>query len=182
VSSFSPSRFRSIEVVTGPALVPTIGWTVLAVFLQTVFAQLLIVHGAVPSLVTIAVVLYAAKAGARRGAILGVIAGLLEDCFAGTAGDWTMATTLMALAVGGIARTFFSDGFAMLGALVALAILLRDGIFWIMMSLQGYPRGFAMSHLHAAIWQALLTGVAAVIYLAARSRFVADRTAVERYP
>jgi rod shape-determining protein MreD len=182
MSSFSRSRFRSIEVVTGPALWPTIGLTVAAVFAQTVFAPFMTIHGVVPSLVTIAVVLYAAKGGARRGAILGIVAGLLEDCFGGTGGAWTIATTMTALVVGGIARTFFSDGFAMLGALVALAVFLRDGLFWIMMSLQGYPRGFAVAHVHAAIWQAALTGGCAVLYLAARSRFVADRTAVERYP
>jgi len=182
VSSFSRSSFRSIEVVAGPALVPTIGLTVLAVFVQTVFAQFVTFHGAVPSLVTIAVVLYAAKAGARRGAILGIIAGLLEDSFAGSGAAWTIATTLTALTVGGISRTFFSDGFAMLGALVALAILLRDGIFWVVMSLEGYPRGFAVAHLHAALWQALMTGLCALFYLVMRSRFVTDRTAVERYP
>ena len=98
----------------------------IALFVQTTFAQFMVFHGAVPSLVTIAVVLYAAKLGARRGALFGLIAGLLEDCFAGTAGAWTIATTVTALAVGGISRTFFSDGFAMLGALVAIAVLLRD--------------------------------------------------------
>jgi len=40
MSSFFRSRFRSIEVVTGPALAPTVGWTALAVLVQTMFAQL----------------------------------------------------------------------------------------------------------------------------------------------
>ncbi len=182
MSSFSRSSFRSIEVVAGPALAPTIGLTVLAVFVQTMFAHFVAFHGAVPSLVTIAVVLYAAKVGARRGASLGLLAGVLEDSFAGSGGAWTVATTLMALAVGGISRTFFSDGFAMLGALVALAVLLRDAIFWIVMSLAGYPRGFAIVHLHAAVWQAAMTGVCALIYLIGRSRLLDDDTAVERYP
>ncbi len=154
----------------------------IALFVQTTFAQFMVFHGAVPSLVTIAVVLYAAKLGARRGALFGLIAGLLEDCFAGTAGAWTIATTVTALAVGGISRTFFSDGFAMLGALVAIAVLLRDALFWGVMSLEGYPAGFAVAHAHAAIWQATMTGVAAVIYLVLRDRFITDRMTVERYP
>jgi rod shape-determining protein MreD len=178
----SRNNFRSIEVVTGPTLAPTVGLTVLAVFVQTMFAQFVTVRGAVPSLVTIAVVLYAAKVGARRGAVLGIIAGLLEDCVAGTGGAWTIATTITALAVGGISRTFFSDGFAMLGALVALAILARDAIFWAVMSAEGYPRGFAVPHLHAALWQAGVTGVCALLYLILRERLFVDRTAVERYP
>jgi rod shape-determining protein MreD len=182
VSWSSRSSFRSIEVVEGPALAPTVGLAVLAVFLQTTFAQLVAFRGAVPSLVTIAVVLYAAKVGARRGAVFGIIAGVLEDCFAGTGGAWTIATTLTALAVGGISRTFFSDGIAMLGALVAIAIMLRDAIFWSVMSMEGYPRGFAVAHLHAALWQALITGACAIVYLLLRPRFITDRTTVERYP
>ncbi len=166
----------------GPALAPTAGLAVLAIFIQTMFAPFVTFHGAVPSLVTIAVVLYAAKAGARRGAVLGIIAGVIEDCFAGTGGAWTIATTITALAVGGISRTFFSDSFAMLGALVALAVLLRDAIFWIVLSIEGYPRGFAVAHAHAALWQAAMTGVCALIYLVLRERFVEERTTIERYP
>ncbi len=177
----SRSNFRSIEVVAGPALAPAIGLTVLAVFVQTVFAQFWTFRGAVPSFVTIAVVLYAAKAGARRGAMLGIIGGVLEDCFAGSGGAWTIATTVTALVVGGVSRTFFSDGFLMLGALVALAILLRDAIFWMIMSMTGYPRGFADAHLHAALWQALMTGLCALLYLVVRERVAGDHTAIERF-
>jgi rod shape-determining protein MreD len=182
VSSFSRSSFRSIEVVTGPALAPAIGFTILAVFVQTMFAPRLTFHGAVPSFATIAVVLYAAKVGARRGAVLGLVAGVLEDSFAGTGGAWTIAMTITALAVGGISRTFFSDGFAMLGALVALAILGRDALFWAVMRMEGYPPGFGVAHLHAALWQAGTTALCAMLYLVVRARFVNDRTAVERYP
>jgi rod shape-determining protein MreD len=181
VSSFSRNRFRSVEIVSGPALLPTIGWTVLAVFVQTMFAQFLTYRGAVPSFVTIAVVLYALKAGARRGAVLGIIAGLLEDCFAGSGGAWTIATTLTALAAGAVSRGFFSDGFPMLGAIVALAIILRDTLFWSVMSIEGYPRGLATAHAHATLWQAAITGSCAIAYLIARARFVVDRTAVERF-
>jgi rod shape-determining protein MreD len=182
MSSFWRNRFRSVEVVVGPALGPTVGLAVLAVFLQTMFAPFVRFHGAVPSLVTISVVLYAAKVGARRGAVFGIIAGLLEDCFAGTGGAWTIATTVTALAVGAISRTFFSDGFAMLAALVAIAILLRDTVFWAVMSLEGYPRGFALAHAHAALWQAAITGACTLLYLIVRSRFIDDRMTVERYP
>jgi rod shape-determining protein MreD len=182
VSSYSRSRFRSIEVIAGPALLPTIGLVILAVFVQTVFAPLLTLRATVPSFVCIAVVLYAAKAEIRRGVLLAVIAGICEDCVAGTGGAWTIATTLTALAAGGVARAFFSEGFVALGALVAFGVLLRDAVFWISMSLQGYPRGFAFTHFHAALWQGAFSGLCAMLYLIARSRLVADRTAVERFP
>ena len=181
MSSFSQSNYRSVEIVTGPALVPTIGWTALAVFLQTVFAQLVTIHGTVPSLVTIAVALYALKAGARRAVLLGIVAGVLEDCFAQSGGAWTIATTLTALGAGAIARGFFSDGFVMLSAVVALAVVVRDALFWAVMSLEGYPPGLAIMHLHTTLWQAGLSALCALGYLLFRARFINDRTAIERF-
>lgn len=181
MSSSLRSSFRSIEVVSGPALLPAVGFAVLALFVQTMFAQFVTIHSAVPSLVTIAVVLYAAKVGARRGAIFGLIAGVLEDGFAGTGGAWTIATTALGLAVGGVSRTFFADGVAMLSALVGLAVLLRDATFWGVMRVEGYPRGLAVAHAHAAVWQAALTAACALIYLFVRGRFIPDHTTVERY-
>ncbi|GAC1403948.1 MAG: hypothetical protein NVSMB64_06420 [Candidatus Velthaea sp.] len=182
MSSFYRNKFRSIEIVSGPGLVPTIGWMLLAVFAQTTLAPLITFRGAVPSFVTIAIVLYAIRVGARRGVVLGILAGILEDIFAGTGGAWTIASTAVALMVGMIARGFFSDGFPMLGALVALSVLMRDAIFWLVMRLQGYPNGLGTAHMHAAVWQGALTGVLTVLYLIGRSRLVVDRTNVERYP
>jgi len=182
VSSFYRNKFRSVEIVSGPALVPTSAWVALAVFAQTTLAPLITFRGAVPSFVTIAVVLYSISVGARRGAFLGIIAGVLEDVFAGTGGAWTIATTTVALLVGLIARGFFSDGFPVLGALVAISVLARDALFWLVMRLQGYPSGLGIAHLHAALWQAAITGILTIIYLIGRSRFVVDRTNVERYP
>ena len=82
----------------GPAYWPALGWTSLLALAQTVVVPLFAFRGAVPSLVTIAVVLYASRAGARRGALLALPAGLLEDIFAGTGGGWTISTTIVALA------------------------------------------------------------------------------------
>ena len=161
---------------------PTIGWVVLAVFAQTVLAPYLQYRGTVPSLVTIAIVLYALRVGARRAAIVGIIAGAIEDALGGTGGAWTIATTLIALGAGTVARGFFSDGFPILGALIALTVLVRDAIFWFVMSLQGYPPGLGTAHFHTAVVQAVITGVIAILYLVARSRFITDRTDVERYP
>jgi len=86
-----------MEITVGPAYWPVLGWTALLAFAQTVLAPVLAFRGAVPSLVTIAVVLYAARAGARRGVFLALPAGLLEDVFAGTGGGWAISTTVVAL-------------------------------------------------------------------------------------
>jgi rod shape-determining protein MreD len=174
------SKYRSIETTIGPSFWPTVGWVALAVFAQATLAPLITFRGAVPSFVMIAVVLYAVRVDVRRAAIIGLIAGALEDALGAGSGSWMIATTLVAAGVGAIARGFFSDGFVILGALVGLAVAVRDFVFWALMRLEGYPNGVT-SHLHITLWQAMITGVVTIVYLIARSRFVIDRTNVERY-
>lgn len=181
MSSLFRSKFRSVEIVTGPALWPSIGLVVLGLFVQTVSAPWLNVRHAVPSFTTIAVVLYALRVGGPRGAILGIIAGALTDGLAGTAGGWTIADTLIAFGTGAVARGFFADGIAPPSLLVGIATFVRDAIFWIVMTMEGYPRGFGTRHLHESLWQAAITGLCALAYLAGRSRFTATATRVERY-
>jgi len=182
VSSSFRSKYRSIEIVAGPALWPTIGWIALAVFVQATLGQLLAFRGTIPALVMIPVVRYAVRMGARRGAIAGVVAGVLDDVFGAATGDWTIATTLVALGVGTLGRGFFSDGFLMQGFLVALAVALRDLIYWTLERFEGFPHGLGLVHLHAGLIQAALTGLLTIVYLVARGRFIVDRTSVERYP
>jgi hypothetical protein len=174
VSSSREVSFARSRSSAGPALLPTIGFAILAVFTQTMFAQFVRLHGAVPSLVTIAVVLYAAKVGDATGSNVRDHRGLLEDSFAGTGGAWTIATTLTALAVGGISRTFFSDGFRNAR---------RAGRAWRSSArrhflgrheLEGYPPGLAAAHFHAALWQAAITASCAMA-LSGRSRAVHRR-------
>jgi rod shape-determining protein MreD len=181
VSSSYRTSYRSVEIAVGPAYWPTLGWTALLALAQTVFAPLLTFRGAVPSLVTLAVVLYASRAGARRGAQLALPAGLLLDVFAGTGGGFTLATTLVAILVGGLSRRMFADGVFAPAFLCGVAILFRDLIFWSVMGLEGYPRGFAIPHLHEALWRALLTALVAFIWLVVRGRLVTDKTTIERY-
>jgi rod shape-determining protein MreD len=182
VSSSFRSKYRSIEVVAGPALWPTIGWIALAVFVQATLGRLLAFHGAIPALVMIPVVRYAVRMGARRGAIAGLVAGLLDDAFGAGTGNWTIATTLVALGAGTLGRGFFSDGFLIQGFLVALAVALRDLVYWTLERFEGFPHGLGLVHLHVGLIQAALTGLLTIVYLVVRERFVADRTSVERYP
>ncbi|MDB5070024.1 MAG: hypothetical protein JWM87_1135 [Candidatus Eremiobacteraeota bacterium] len=170
-----------METTVGPAYWPALGWTSLLAFAQTVVVPLLAFRGAVPSLVTIAVVLYASRAGARRGAMLALPAGLLEDIFAGTGGGWTIATTVVALLVGGFSRRMFADGAFVPAVLCGFAVLVRDVIFWSVMRIEGYPAGFALAHAHTSLWRALLTAIVAFVWLVVRGRLVTDKTTIERY-
>ncbi|GEM_PF-805472 len=181
MSSFYRRKYRSIEITVGPAYWPVLGWTSLLALAQTVLVPLIAFRGAVPSLVTIAVVLYAARAGARRGAMLGIPAGLLLDIFGGTAGGWTIATAVVGLLVGGVSRRVFADGAFVPAVLCGLAVLVRDAIFWAVMRAEGFPPGFATAHAHTALWRALLTALVAFAWLAVRGRTVTDKTTIERY-
>ena len=182
MSSSYRTAYRSVEIVTGPAFWPSLGWTLACVLAQTTLVPYAAFRGAVPSLPLIAVVLYASRVGARRGALLGIIVGALEDIFAGTGGAWTLSTTLIALAVGGLSRRTFVDGAFLPGVLCALAMLVRDLMFWSVMRLEGYPPGFAVAHVHNAGWRALLTALAAFVFLTIRGRLVVDKTTIQRFP
>jgi rod shape-determining protein MreD len=181
MSSFYRRKYRSMEITVGPAYWPAFGWTALLAFLQTVLVPLLAFRGAVPSLVAIAVVLYASRAGARRGALLALPAGVLEDVFAGSAGGWTISTTVVALLVGLFTRRMFADGAFVPAVLCGAAVLIRDLVFWSIMRIEGFPPGFAVAHLHTSLWRALLTALVAFAWLILRGRLVTDKTTIERY-
>jgi rod shape-determining protein MreD len=181
MSSSYRSKYRSIEITVGPAYWPALGWTSLLAFVQTVVVPLLAFRGAIPSLVTIAVVLYASRAGARRGALLALPAGLLEDIFAGTGGGWTIATTIVALLVGAFSRRMFADGAFVPAMLCGAAVFVRDAIFWTVMSAEGFPPGFAIAHFHTSLWRAALTAIVAFAWLAIRGRLFAAKTTIQCY-
>ena len=181
MSSYSRTKYRSVEIAVGPAYWPALGWTSLLVLAQTTIVPLFAFRGAVPSLVTIAVVLYAVRAGARRGALLAIPAGLLEDIFGGTGGAWTISTTLVALLVGGLSRRMFADGAVAPAILCGTASLARDLACWTVLRGTGYPAGYGVEHLHGALWRAALTALVAFVWLVLRGRLVADKTTIERY-
>jgi rod shape-determining protein MreD len=175
------SNYRSIEIVSGPSFWRSAGCVALGLFVQTVFAPILAVRGGIPSFVTIAVVLYALRVGARRGALLGLLAGVLTDAVAGTGGAWTLAYTLLALLCGAVSRGFFADGVVLPSLFVGVAVVVRSAVFWVIMSVEGYPRGYGAMHLHAALESGVLTAIYAFVYLLFRSRYGGEQTRIERY-
>ena len=175
------SNYRSIEIVKGPSFWRAAGCVALALFVQTAFAPLLVVRGGIPSFVTIAVVLYELRLGARRGALLGLVAGVLTDAVAGTGGAWTLAYTVLALVCGAVSRGFFADGAVLPSLFVGAAVIARSAMFWIVMSAEGYPRGYGAVHLHAALESGVLTAIYAFVYLLIRARFGGEPTRIERY-
>jgi rod shape-determining protein MreD len=154
---------------------------VAALFAQTAFAPWLTIHGAMPSFVTIVVALYALRVGVRGSLLLGALAGLLTDIIAGTGGGWTLAYLAIVLLSGAVRSRLFADGIVSPSILVAGAVLLRNGVFWLVMAAEGYPRGYGSAHLHVALEQALLTGIATAIVQALRLRFGEPPPRGQRY-
>jgi rod shape-determining protein MreD len=130
------------------------------------------------SLVLIVVVWYAIRVDVFRAAVFGLVAGLCEDLFATSTGAaWTISTTLTAILAAMLSRGFFADSIPIVALIVAVATLVRDGLFWAVMWFQHYPPGYGTIHFHQAVWQALLDAAAvAAIMLAIRYRdYIAAR-------
>ncbi len=156
-------------------------WLALALFVQTVFAPWLTIHGAMPSFAAIVVVLYALRTGIRGALVIGTIAGVATDVLAGTGGGWTVAYLSIAAGSSAVRTRFFADGIVLPSVLVAAAVLVRDAIFWIVMTAEGYPRGFGTMHLHQAIVAAIMTAVATAIIQLLRARFSDPSDRLQRF-
>jgi rod shape-determining protein MreD len=154
----------------------------IALLAQVELMHYLAFRHAEPSAVLVAVVWYGLRTDARRAALFGLIAGACEDLLggaltgAGTGGAWTIATTATALLVSSLSQRFFADSIPVVGTAVAIATLFRRLLYWTVMSLEGYPRGYAQVHLHEALWEALLN-VVLVILLMLGARMLENRRA-----
>ncbi len=158
----------------------TIGVIAAAGIVQAALGHLLAIRGAIPSVVAIAVVLFAIRANLQQAIVVGAVAGLVDDVLGGTGGAWLVATTLLAVAAWGVTRFAFSDGIVQRATYVALGVVLRDALFWIVERLQHFPGGMMQAHLRAAAVQAVLTGVVAALYLVYRLHFVREHTMVQQ--
>ena len=156
-------------------------WLAAALLLQAEFMHFFTIRAAEPSAVLVLVVWFAMRTNLMNAAAFGVIAGACEDFFGTqTGGAWTIATTLTAIGANFAARGFFVDSLALTAVVVASAALLRRLLFWTVMSLEGYPAGFARVHFHQAMWEALADAVLAIaVTLGARA--ISSRRFAHRY-
>lgn len=141
-------------------------WQRAAAFLAlALLAQITVLHyftlrNAECSPALIVVVWYAIATDFRRATIFGLCAGFLEDALSGaTGGAWTAATGITAFCTAMLSRSFFSDSIPLLCAIVVVATLLRNALFWGIMDLQGYATGLGSLHFHQTLWQAALNAL-----------------------
>jgi rod shape-determining protein MreD len=168
---------RHVAPFVGPPWYVAAGWLFVATLAQTTFAHVLVLRGAVPSFVLVAVVWYAIRVDALRAAAYGLAAGLLEDSLAATTGAaWTISTLVTAIVASLLSRGFFADSIPLAAVVTAIATLLRALLFWTISSLEGYPPGLGMQHFHQAIVASALNVVAMVLAILAMRRYEALRS------
>ncbi|MGA3038482.1 MAG: rod shape-determining protein MreD [Vulcanimicrobiaceae bacterium] len=148
-------------------------WLIAAGFLQATLVHFIAIRSAVPSLVFLVVATYALRSGAAGAILLGAAGGLIEDALCGNTGAaWTIATTIAALGISGAARLTFADSPSIFAALVIVAALVREGLYWAVLSLEGYQVGLGVHYTKIAIASALYTAVIAMIVVWSRWRFI----------
>ena len=148
-------------------------WLIGAGFLQATLVHYMAIRNAVPSLVFLVVATYALRSGAAGAILLGTAGGLIEDALCGNTGAaWTIATALAALGVSGAARLTFADSPSIFGALLVVAALVREGLYWAVLSLEGFQVGLGMHYTKIAIASALYTAIVAMVIVWARWRFI----------
>lgn len=148
-------------------------WLFVAGFLQTTLVHFIAFRGAVPSAIFLVVATYALRSGAAGAILFGAAGGLLDDALAGNTGAaWTIATTLAAIGVSGAARLLFTDSPSIFAAVLIVAALVREGIYWAVVSLEGYPVALGMHFLKIALASAIYTAVVALLVVYARWRLI----------
>jgi rod shape-determining protein MreD len=171
VSSLSRAK-PHIAPFVGPRWYVAAGWLAIALVVQTTLAHYVAIRGIVPSFVLVVVVWYAIRVDTFRATVYGLAAGLCEDVLSGqTGGAWTVATTVTAILAGALSRGFFADSLPLVGAIVAVATLVRWLLFWTTMGLEGYPGGLGGMHFHEAVAQAFLNVAVMLLAMLAVRRF-----------
>jgi rod shape-determining protein MreD len=163
---------RHVAPFVGPSWHIAAVWLLIALIAQVTIVHYVAIRDVVPSCVLVVVVWYSVRAGVRRAAIFGLIAGLCEDALAAqTGGAWTISTTLTAVATSLLARGFFADSIPLVGLVTGVATLLRALFFWTTMALEGYPPGLGAMHLREALFQAALNVIVMIVAMLAVRRF-----------
>lgn len=156
----------------GPAWPVAAAWLVAALVVQATLAHYLAIRNVEPSFVLVVVVWYAIRVDARRAAIYGLVAGLCEDALSvQTGAAWMISTSLSALLASRLSRGFFADSIPLVTGITALATLVRELLFWVVMAIGGYPPGLGAMHFHEALAQTALNVVVIVVAMLIARRF-----------
>jgi rod shape-determining protein MreD len=154
-----------------PALVfePPAWWKIalaliVALLLQTTVEPHLTLRGAAPSLVLLLILWYGLRTNVAAGLLFGSLAGACEDALAGwTGAAWTISSALVGALAGRTAGTFVTESRLWLAPYVALATVVRYGLFALVLREEGRSVVLPAAHAHALFWQALFNALVAVL-------------------
>jgi rod shape-determining protein MreD len=162
----NPSAMPPMAALDTPPWAAAFGALVVALLLQTTILHAAQFRGGIVSWVFLVVVWFAVRGGPARGALFGLCAGVCEDAVAGdTTAAWTVATPLVAAAVGRLSPWIGAANPLGFAALAGAAALARIVVYRLILQAQGLPPGFDATNAHAALWSALLDALAACLIL-----------------
>ena len=122
----------------------------------------------------VAVVWYSIRVDARRAALYGLVAGFCEDALSAQSGAaWTISTGLSAMLASLLSRGFFADSIPLVVVITLATTLVRALLFWIVVSIFGYPAGLGSIHFHQALAQSALNACVMVAAMLLARRFEA---------
>lgn len=169
------SSFRGkphVAPFVGPPWHVAAAWLIAAVIAQATIGHALAVRDVVPSLVLVVVVWYAIRVDVLRAAAFGLAAGLCGDVLgAQTGAAWTISTLVTATLTSVISRGFFADSIPLVIVVTVVATLVRALLFWMTMSLEGYPSGLGVMHFREAVLAAALNGAVMIAAMLVARRF-----------
>lgn len=131
-------------------------------------------HNVVPSFVLVVVVWYAIRVDVRRALLYGLVAGICEDALAAQTGAaWTISTTASSVIASVLSRGFFADSIPLVTGVTAVATLSRALLFWIVMSLEGYPPGLGAMHFRQSLIEVPLNVAIIIVAMVVARHFEA---------
>jgi rod shape-determining protein MreD len=138
-----------------------------ALFAQVAVVPALAVFGVQPSILLVAFVMFAFRAGALPAIWLGFACGTILDAYSSTtAGAFALAMTLVGFAVGQLEERKIHVGYAMRVSVLGIAVVLHDSV-WHLASHHGV-RNLPIFLLRVSLPGALYTMFAGAILFAVR--------------
>lgn len=141
-----------------------------ALLLQSTVAPLLGFRGGVVSIVALVTMWFALRSRPASALAFGAFIGAGDDALGTTGAAWTIATALVAWTLSRVRGHVPVDRPALVLVAIASATLARSMLALATLALEGRPLAGIATHLHAALWQGLLTALAGTALLLAVPR------------
>ena len=176
----SRARPASLETTTALLADPPPWWIAAlallgALLVQSTLAPLASFRGGIVSVVVLVTMWFALRTGPSGALAFGTFVGAGEDGLGTTGAAWTLSTAVVAFALSRGRARLPVDRPALLAVTIATTTLARASIALVVLALERRPAASLGSHLHADLWQALLTALAGTLVFALFPRLAGAR-------